>query len=504
MSDTFGKPPGGTLNGKYVLEQMLGQGGMAEVFLAKTIGVEGFSRQVAIKRVLREHAQNPVFSNFFVTEAKLTSKLQHHNLISVLDFDRDADGRLFLVMEFVDGIDLSALLATGPLSIPLVLYLAAEILVGLDYVHDLPITADGARGLVHRDISPNNVLLSWAGAVKVSDFGIAKARDKTVATASTVVKGKVQYMSPEQANGRDLDGRSDLFAVGIMLYEMLSLQSLFAGDTQEETLSRLYFATIPEIRTVRRDCPKDLAHVVSELLVRDLQKRTQSAKAAYAALMRCADYPKNGRELLTALLSERCPGRARVRARDVPSASATAATRVPQIEMPHVRDLRTATAPLTLRPDARRRRLWIVAISVVAGAALAVAGLVIRDSLGSATAPPSLAAPGSQALPVTSPVVPPPPLTRGEGTPAASSPPTDTVGDVARAGSGAALPQAGDSAPSAVVDGSGSRGRAIAPAGAAPRPDAPAERASTSAAKPPVRRPSAGNSQADGIRQIKL
>jgi len=187
------------VNGKYVIEGRLGGGGMAEVFLARTVGAEGFSRQVAIKRVLPGFSDNVQFAQLFIAEAQLTSQLQHTNLVSVFDFDRDREGRLFLVMELVAGTDLDGLLETGPLPLSLVIFLAIEILRGLDYAHELPSVIGGMRGIVHRDISPHNVLSSWDGSVKLSDFGIAKARATTSATASLLIKGKPAFMSPEQA-----------------------------------------------------------------------------------------------------------------------------------------------------------------------------------------------------------------------------------------------------------------------------------------------------------------
>ena len=207
-------------SGKYRLDARLGGGGMAEVFLGSTVGAEGFSRKVAIKRVLGGFSDNRAFADMFVSEAQISSRLVHPNIVSVLDFDRDAEKRLFLVMELVEGKDLDALISTGVLPFPVVVFVISEVLRGLGYAHDLPVGSD-VRGVVHRDVSPHNVLLSWEGAVKVSDFGIAKARAASEATASEFIKGKPAYMSPEQANGQRLDGRSDLFAVGVMLWEML-------------------------------------------------------------------------------------------------------------------------------------------------------------------------------------------------------------------------------------------------------------------------------------------
>ena len=298
--------------GKYRLDQRLGGGGMAEVFLASTIGAEGFSRKVAIKRVLPGFSDNPAFAGMFVSEAQISSRLVHPNIVSVLDFDRAADGGLFLVMELVDGKDLDGLVSSGMIPIPVMIFVITEVLRGLGYAHDLP-TGEHMRGVVHRDVSPHNVLLSWEGAVKVSDFGIAKARSATDATASVFIKGKPAYMSPEQANGQPLDGRSDLFAVGVMMWEMLVGRRLFMGEDTRATLAAVLFGQIPRPRSLRGDIPKDLERVVMKLLERDMPSRYATAEAAITDLLDCAGAPKNGREALIHLMAERFPQDARVR-----------------------------------------------------------------------------------------------------------------------------------------------------------------------------------------------
>ncbi len=295
--------------GRYQLVARLGGGGMAEVFRAQIVGAEGFARTVAIKRVLPGFSDNPAFAEMFVSEARVCSRLQHPNVVSVIDFDRDHERRLFLVMELVDGVDLDGLMATGPLPLPAVIYVITEVLRGLGYAHDLPdggATSDGRvmRGLVHRDVSPHNVLVSWEGAIKVSDFGIAKARAQSAATASHIIKGKPAYMSPEQANGGALDGRSDLFAVGIMLWEMLTGQRLFVGDTRE-ALAQLFFKPIPLPSAVRPGVPPDLEAVTMRLLARELPERTARAEDAIDELAGCADAPRDGRSELVRLLAER-------------------------------------------------------------------------------------------------------------------------------------------------------------------------------------------------------
>jgi len=310
---TAGQAAGGVRLGKYQLDAPLGMGGMAEVFRGHTIGAEGFERPVAIKRVLPDASRNPAFAEMFISEAKLSARMQHPNVVSVLDFDRDHEGRLYLVMELVEGKDLDGIIESGRLPFSTVIYTICEVLRGLGYAHDLPAGADGVRGLVHRDISPHNVLCSWSGAVKVSDFGIAKARAATAASASVTIKGKPAYMSPEQINGSPLDGRSDLFAVGVMLWQMLTGQYLFASGTTAETLARVLFSNVTPPRQVVPDIPVDLEAVTLKLLAKEPSHRYQSAEEAIDDLLQCQHAPRDGRRELEALLVARFPHKAPVR-----------------------------------------------------------------------------------------------------------------------------------------------------------------------------------------------
>ena len=396
-------------SGKYRLDARLGGGGMAEVFVGSMVGIEGFTRRCAIKRVLPGFSDNPAFAQMFIAEAQISSRLVHPNIVSVLDFDRDADQHLFLVMELVEGRDLDALVATGPLPLPVIIFVIGEVLRGLGYAHDLPVGTD-VRGVVHRDVSPHNVLLSWEGAVKVSDFGIAKARAASAATASVFIKGKPAYMSPEQANGEPLDGRSDLFAVGVMLWEMLVGRRLFVGEDTRATLAAVLFGQIPRPRSLRGDVPKDLERVAMKLLERDLPARYPTAEAALRDLLECGDAPKAGRELLIQLMAERFPGEAQVRQSIARSRGGQSA---PPLAGPHAvtaadgaagrgamasvgaaRAAPTggAASELSAAPEPRRgRMIALVALAFVATAAAAF-GVVTAVTSGK-KAPPAVAQP---------------------------------------------------------------------------------------------------------------
>jgi len=298
---------------KYEYQRRLGGGGMAEVFLASTVGVEGFTRPVAIKRVLPSFSEDPSFATMFVNEARLSSILRHPNIVQVLDFDRDGEARLFLVMELVEGKDLSDLAETGPLPIPVVVHVIGEVLKGLAHAHEMTTTEGRPLGIVHRDISPHNVLVSWDGAVKVSDFGIAKAMLASGAGRSGMIKGKPLYMAPEQViSPDDLDHRADLFAVGVMLFELLTGQRIYKGNTQEEVLTDVIqvakgWRQLTAPTSLRPELPWDLAQVVMMLLAPDRQHRFASARDALDALLHCASASARGGELLAQLMFERFP-----------------------------------------------------------------------------------------------------------------------------------------------------------------------------------------------------
>lgn len=309
---------------RYDYGPALGKGGMAEVVRATLRGAGHFAGPRAIKLILPEFAQSPEFVQMFHDEARIASLLQHRNIVRVLEHDEDELGRLYLAMELVDGIDLNKLWLSGPIPHGVTIWILCEVLEALDYIHELPpssplaspdeIAARGnVRGLVHRDVSHHNVLLSWLLDVKLSDFGIAKTRSATAAVGSKLIKGKVGYMSPEQASAADrLDGRSDLWAIGVMLWELLTGQVLFpVSDNFAATLYAVVFSEIARPCTVRPGIPPDLDLITMRLLERDLSRRFQSAREVIDALRACTSAPRDGRAELGRLLAERFPERAR-------------------------------------------------------------------------------------------------------------------------------------------------------------------------------------------------
>jgi serine/threonine protein kinase len=274
--------------GKYVVRRKLAEGGMAEIYLAASQGAEGFEKEVVIKRVRSFLATDPGFVDMFIAEARLASQLNHANVVQIFDFAKHED-TYYLAMEYVRGCSLAdlrkkckELLETMPPV--LVAHIGAEVARGLHYAHRLKV--NGAPiFLVHRDVTPHNVLLSFDGAVKLTDFGIAKAGNKL--TSPGMLKGKFAYMSPEQSRGEAVDVRTDVFALGIVLWEMLTGGKLFNGDSELAVLRAVQQSVIARPSQLNPDVPPDLAAVVMKALERDLDARYQTAGELERALVQC-------------------------------------------------------------------------------------------------------------------------------------------------------------------------------------------------------------------------
>jgi serine/threonine-protein kinase len=274
--------------GPYILRERLGVGGMAEVFAADRVGPHGFSKRVAIKRILPQLARDMRFVAMFCDEARISAALCHPNIVQVMDFG-DCDGDLFMAMEFVDGVSAARLLravAARKREVPLdvALYVICEVLRALSYAHEA-CDADGSPlGIVHRDVSPGNVLLGRRGEVKLTDFGIVRSAFVDRRTYPGELKGKMGYMSPEQVLGRDVDARSDLFTVGIILAELLLARPLFRGRDEMEILTCIHRADLKGLDRMRRSVPAELDAVLRRVLARDVSARFDSARDFLLAL----------------------------------------------------------------------------------------------------------------------------------------------------------------------------------------------------------------------------
>jgi len=268
--------------GNYYLLEKVAVGGMAELFKARQRGVHDFEKIVAIKRILPHLSDNDEFVRMFIDEAKLAAQLTHPNICQIFDLGK-AMGFYYIAMEFVDGRDLRSLLRKVreyrlPVPEPLAAAITMKVASALDYAHRKRGINDKELKLVHRDISPQNILISYEGAVKLVDFGIAKAATKSTQTMAGALKGKLLYMSPEQALGGALDGRSDIYSLGLVLFELLTGERCFQADSELGVLEKVRMGKVLEVRTVNPAVSPEMAAIVNKALNRDVDHRYVSAR----------------------------------------------------------------------------------------------------------------------------------------------------------------------------------------------------------------------------------
>ena len=277
------------LKDRYEVVRKIGKGGMAEIFRAVMKGPRGFQKEVCIKRILPRFCSHPGFEAMFLDEARIAATLQHANIVQVFDFDRDDDGNYFIVMEFIDGpslktMQVSSLELQRTFEVEFVAAVAQSVLMALHHAWMKKI--EGKRMcVVHRDLSPHNILVSGEGEIKITDFGIAKAVNSAVRTQTGVIKGKAAYMSPEQADGRKADRRSDLYSLGVILWELLAGRRLWSrgpdGKGRPTHEERSTVAFLPDLRS---DVPEAFGRLVSGFLRVDPDERPSSALEALEIL----------------------------------------------------------------------------------------------------------------------------------------------------------------------------------------------------------------------------
>ena len=277
--------------GKYLLLEKLATGGMAQLYRAKIIGVEGFEKFIAIKQILPHLAHEEELITAFIDEAKLAALLNHQNVVQIYDFG-SMENSYFITMEFLSGKDLRAVNAKArekgtPVSLEDALYVISRVCAGLDYAHKLKDFQGKSLNIIHRDISPQNIFLTYEGDVKIVDFGIAKAASQSTITQVGMIKGKVAYMSPEQPAGKVLEHRSDIFATGILLYELIAGGRMFKGDDTLQILSKVREAEFTPLGALKGGLPEKLYDIVGKALAKDPEDRYQSCADMQADIEEC-------------------------------------------------------------------------------------------------------------------------------------------------------------------------------------------------------------------------
>jgi eukaryotic-like serine/threonine-protein kinase len=277
--------------GKYILLEKLASGGMAEVWLARTQGAGGIGKFVAIKKILPQFSDNPEFIQMFRDEAAIAMNLSHSNIVSIYEFGQEKH-QLFLVLDYVEGRNLRQILnkmkpGSGTFSVDQIIYMVKEVASGLDHAHRSLNSATGKPlNITHRDMSPQNIMISFEGEVKIIDFGIAKAENQVENTKTGTLKGKFGYMSPEQAEGQPTDLRTDVFSLGIVLWELLANDRLFIANNEINTLRKIRECQVPSLTKINPNVHPELERIVMKALTRDRNLRYQTAAALHRDLNR--------------------------------------------------------------------------------------------------------------------------------------------------------------------------------------------------------------------------
>jgi serine/threonine-protein kinase len=269
--------------GRYTLFEQIGKGGMAEIYLARAETELGATRLAVVKQILPAFADDPRFADMLIHEAKLAARLSHTHIVQVFDLGKHED-HLYIAMEYVEGFDLNSLLRRCteqkvPLPAPHALGIVADVLEGLDYAHRRTDESEAPLGIVHRDVSPSNILISYEGEVKLCDFGIAAANDLVKDDATEALKGKAGYMSPEHARGEALDARADVFAAGIILWELLAGRRLYKPKSEVPLIDQARAADIPPIPDKGVADHAKLEAIARRALAKDREDRYPSAAA---------------------------------------------------------------------------------------------------------------------------------------------------------------------------------------------------------------------------------
>jgi serine/threonine-protein kinase len=266
--------------GRYEVDELLARGGMGEVYRGRLVAEHGFVRPIVIKMIRTELLANERAALMFIDEARMAAGLHHRNILQIVDFDRFDDGA-FIVTELVEGCDLSVLLTylRAPPRYEIALTIIAELAAGLHAAHEASGIDGAPLNLVHRDVSPSNVLLGRQGEIKLSDFGVAKARLRSYHTVSGSIKGKAPYMAPEQILGENVDRRADVFSLGVLLFEVTTRARLYSGKGDATAMKLIIDGYVPDPGELRPGYPPELTAIVRRALARDPDQRYETAQA---------------------------------------------------------------------------------------------------------------------------------------------------------------------------------------------------------------------------------
>ena len=417
-------PPPAQL-GRFEVGAKIGGGGMAAVYLGRRQRDDGSEQVVALKVIRDEYADDPEFSNMFVDEAKILARLKHPNVIRTLEYGISGRHR-YIAMELLSGrtfADVFDLLVERgeTVAVPLSAFICARVAEGLHSAHELVDARGEPLNVIHRDVNPSNIFLTHAGGVKLIDFGLAKARVRISRSADGIVKGKIPYLAPEQAQGKPIDRRTDVYALGATLWEAVTMKRLFKRDTDVATLMAIRDAHVPDVRDLVPGFPDALWHIIDKALQRDADARYATAEAMMIALDGFVkDFVKEGpsmQEALADMLTRLFPGQEERQAEwarqatsvriptytmpppaPVPIASSTlledveappesrqdarpsTISAVPDVSKPDEASAAALPAPdvTATKASSRKRRLWVTAAVVLFVTALLVAVIASR------------------------------------------------------------------------------------------------------------------------------
>jgi eukaryotic-like serine/threonine-protein kinase len=417
--------PDTTRIGKYRLIGELGEGGMARVYLALVTGMANFNKLVVVKQIRPHLAEDPDFVTMFLDEARLAARLNHPNVVQTNEVGAE-DGVYYIAMEYLEGQTFRRVLSrlSDKLTLTMKLRVIEEVLAGLDHAHELCDYDGTPLEVVHRDVSPHNVFVTYNGQVKVVDFGIAKAIDSSAETRTGMLKGKIGYMAPEQARGDKVDRRADIFALGVMLWEIITGQRLFKGDSEITVLHKLITHQIPRPSTVAPDVDPALEELVLRAVAAEPGERFQTAAEMSAALeswlREAGDHTslrEVGRVLAEGFATERqriqVLVEAQIRQAEEQSGEVDQLVMLDQasqsIDLTGEPPTRTMTAATTVvlgakpaAPAKRQPLLWVAIAAIVIGAIGAILILPRGDDGQVAAAPPSSAPPTAHQLRIES------------------------------------------------------------------------------------------------------